>query len=228
VPVDHPVYPVNLVLAGRPCLVVGGGGVAVGKVRGLLEAGARVTVVAPDVDPRLGALAAPPGEGAPGEDAPGEGGALTIHRRAYRRGEAAAYRLVVAATGDPAVNQEVYEDGEAAGTWVNSADDPERCSVLLPARVRQGRLTVTVSTGGHSPAVASWLRARLAEELGPEYDDLIELLAEARRDVRAQGLSTGGFDWRRALDSGILELLRAGRPDEAKERLRACLSSSSD
>jgi siroheme synthase-like protein len=210
VPVDVPLYPVNLVVADRPCLVVGGGRVAVTKVRGLVEAGARVTVVAPEVDPRIV-----------------EAG-VDVERRPYRRGEVAGYRLVVAATGDPAVNQHVYDDGEAAGVWVNSADDPERCSFILPARIRQGRLTVTVSTGGHSPAVAAWLRERLSEELGPEYDQLIELLSAARMEVQAEGIGTEQLDWRRALDSGILDLVRAGRLEDAKERLRACLSSSSD
>jgi precorrin-2 dehydrogenase/sirohydrochlorin ferrochelatase len=213
-PVDHPLYPVNLVLAGRSCLVVGGGRVAATKVQGLLDADARVTVVAPEVDDRVAELAA--------------AGTVVLERRPYRRGEVRDHRLVIAATGDPAVNQQVYDDGEAAGVWVNSADDPERCSVVLPARVRQGRLTVTVSTGGHSPAVASWLRARLADEIGPEYDQLIGLLSEAREEVRAQGIGTEQLDWRAALDSGILDLVRAGRLEDAKERLRACLSSSSD
>lgn len=210
-PVEHPLYPVNLVVDGRPCLVVGGGRVAAGKVRGLLEAGARVTVVAPEIDPAIAAL---------------EG--VAIERRAYRRGDVAGYRFAVAATGDPRINQAVYDDGETAGVWVNAADDPARCSAILPARIRQGRLTVTISTGGHSPAVASWLRERLAAELGPEYDQLIGLLGEARKEVQAQGLATEELDWRRALDSGILDLVRAGRLDAAKERLRACLSSSSD
>jgi precorrin-2 dehydrogenase / sirohydrochlorin ferrochelatase len=212
-PVDAPLYPVNLVVAGRRCLVVGGGRVALQKVQGLAEAGAEVTVVAldipPGIEPALEALA-------------------TVERRPYRRGEVAGYRLAVAATGDPQVNQQVYDDGEAAGVWVNSADDPERCSVTLPAQLRRGRLTVTVSTAGHSPAVASWLRDRLGEELGPEYDALIGLLSEVRNEVRAQGRSTEGLDWRRALDSGILDLVRAGRLEDAKERVSACLSSSSD
>ena len=112
--------------------------------------------------------------------------------------------------------------------WVNSADDPQRCSAILPARVRQGRLTLTVSTGGHSPAVAAWVRERLAREFGPEYDQLVGLLSEAREEVRAQGLGTEHLDWQQALDSGILELIRAGRLEAAKERFRACLSSSSD
>lgn len=209
-PVDQPLYPVNLVLAGRPCLVVGGGRVALTKVRGLVEAGARVTVVAPDVVPEVAALAD------------------VVEPRPYRNGEAAGYRFVIAATGDPGVNQRVYDDGEAAGVWVNSADDPQRCSAILPARVRQGRLTLTVSTGGHSPAVAAWVRDRLAREYGPEYDQLVGLLSEAREEVRAQGFGTEHLDWKQALDSGILELIRAGRLEDAKERLRACLSSSSD
>jgi siroheme synthase-like protein len=210
VPVDQPLYPVNLVLTGRPCLVVGGGRVALTKVRGLTDAGARVTVVAPEVVAEVAALAD------------------VVELRPYRAGEAAGYRFVIAATGDPQVNQQVYDDGEAAGVWVNSADDPQRCSAILPARVRQGRLTLTVSTGGHSPAVAAWVRERLAREYGPEYDQLVGLLSEAREEVRAQGLGTEHLDWKQALDSGILELIRAGRLEAAKERLRACLSSSSD
>jgi siroheme synthase-like protein len=210
VPVDQPLYPVNLVLAGRSCLVVGGGRVALTKVRGLADVGARVTVVAPEVVPEVAAVAD------------------VVELRPYRPGEAAGYRFVIAATGDPQVNQQVYDDGEAAGVWVNSADDPQRCSAILPARVRQGRLTLTVSTGGHSPAVAAWVRERLAREYGPEYDQLVGLLSEAREEVRAQGLGTEHLDWKQALDSGILELIRAGRLEAAKERLRACLSSSSD
>ena len=205
-----PAYPVNLIVSGRRCLVVGGGRVAAHKARGLVDAGADVTVVAPEVDQAVTSLP------------------VAVEQRPYRPGDAAGYRLVVAATGRPDVNQHVYDDAEAAGVWVNSADDPVRCSVTLPAILRQGRLTVTVSTGGHSPAVAAWVRDRLAEEIGPEYDTLIGLLAEARADVRAAGRSTELYNWRAVLDSGILDLIRTGRLEDAKERLGACLSSSSD
>jgi siroheme synthase-like protein len=212
VPVDAPLYPVNLVLEGRPCLVVGGGRVALQKVRGLVDAGAEVTVVAPAIDPAIVEL----------------GAGVTCEERPYRSPEAGGYRLAIAATGDPAVNQQVHDDAEAAGVWVNAADDPERCTFVLPARVRRGRLLVTVSTGGHSPALSAWLRHRFDEELGPEYDVLIGVLAEVRTEIQASGRGTESLDWRAALDSGILDLVRAGRPEEAKERLRACLSSSSD
>jgi siroheme synthase-like protein len=208
-PVDTSPYPVNLLLAGYPCLVVGGGPVAAQKVRGLLAADAEVTVVAPEIVEDIAALG------------------VRCERRPYRRPEAADYRLVVAATGDPAVNQQVFDDADAAGVWVNSADDPARCSFTLPAVVRRGRLTVTVSTGGHSPALAAWLRDRLDTELGPEYDQLVGVLADVRSEIQTTGRATETLDWRQALQSGILELVRAGRIEEAKERLRACLSSSS-
>jgi precorrin-2 dehydrogenase/sirohydrochlorin ferrochelatase len=204
-PVDGPQYPVLLMLAGRPCLVVGGGPVAARKVEGLQAAGADVTVIAPEVSPEVVAT-----------------GART-QRRAYQRGDAAGFRLVIAATDDPEVNAAVYEDAEAAGVWVNSADDPANCSFTLPAVLRRGDLTVSVSTAGHSPALARWLRDRIGDELGPEYEVLLRLLAERREALRSNGTPTEGMNWQDVLDSGMLDLVREGRLAEARERLQACL-----
>ena len=201
-PVDVPLYPVNLLVAGRRVLVVGGGAVAAEKARGLLAAGAVVHVVAREVRSAIRQLD------------------LTWEERPYERGEVTGYRLAVACTDDPAANQAVFDDGEAAGVWVNAADDPERCSYTLPARLDRGRVLVTVSTGGHSPALAGWLRDRLTEAVPEEVDALAGLLSEARAEQRAAGRSTFGVDWRTALDSGMLDLVRAGRLDEAKELLR--------
>ncbi len=209
-----PSYPVNLLVAGRSCLVVGGGRVALDKVEGLLEAEAEVTVVAPEAVPELDVL--------------GEHDRVRLERRPYRSGEAAEHRLVIVATDDPAVNAQVSSDAEAAGVWVNAADDVANCTFTLPARVRRGDLLVTVSTGGRSPALASWTRRRLEAEFGPEWATVLDLLAEARDDLRAAGRSTQEVDWHAALDSGMLEMVREGRTSEAKERLQACLSSSSD
>ncbi len=205
-----PLYPVNLVLAGRSVLVVGGGLVAAQKAAELVRCGAVVTVVAPRIVDELR-----------------DDERITCERRTYRRGEAADHRFVVTATDDPAVNQAVYDDGEAAGVWVNAADDPRRCSVTLPSRVRRGSLLVTVSTEGRSPALARWLRAELEGWLGPEVEVALELLAEQRDAIRGAGGSSEGLDWNGALRSGMLDEIRAGNIDAARELLRACLSSSS-
>ena len=208
-PLDEPLYPINLRLKGQRCLVVGGGRVALGKVQGLLDADAAVTVIAPDVIDELAALD------------------VTVERRPYRAGDAAGHRIVITATGDSGVNREVFLDAEAAGVWVNAADDPDNCTFTLPARIRRRNLLVTFATGGRSPAVAQWLRRQYEHEFGPEYDVLIDLLADARDELLARGQTTEGVGWQQALDSGMLELIREGNLAEAKERLQACLSSSS-
>jgi precorrin-2 dehydrogenase/sirohydrochlorin ferrochelatase len=210
VPVEGAQYSVNLIVTGRRCLVVGGGPIAARKVAGLQACGADVQVVARRVGPEVRATGVP------------------VEERSYRRGEVAGYRLVIAATDDPVTNRAVFEDGEAAGVWVNSADDPASCSFTLPSVVRRGPIMVALSTGGHSPALATWLRSHVEDELGPEYEVLLDLLSAARDDLKAAGRSTEQADWRSALDSDMLDLIRAGRIDRARERLRECLSSSSD
>lgn len=197
-------YPVNLVVEGKPVLVVGGGRVATGKVRRLVESGAQVTVVAPEISDEIASMP------------------VTLERRPYADGEVAGYRLAVTATGTP-VDAQVFAEGEAAGVWVNSADDPAHCSFTLPAVARRGAISVAVSTDGTSPAMASWLRARFEDELGPEYEVLLGILREQREALRSDGTPTEGLAWREALDSGLLDLVRQGRIVEARERLQACL-----
>ena len=174
-------YPVNLVLDGRECLVVGGGRVAVRKVEGLLACGARVTAVAPSVAPGL--------HGLPG---------VTVAERAWEPADLDGKWLAIAATDDPSVNAAVYAEGERRGVWVNGADDPANCSFTLPSVVRRGSLMLTVSTGGRSPAVATWLRRRLEREIGPEYEALLELVASHREAVKASGGTYDSSDrkWR--------------------------------
>lgn len=214
-----PLYPVVLELDGRKCLVVGGGSVAARKVAGLVECGARVTVVAPTLAPaleRLATTAGGPG-GPAGSGGPTRDRRVTVERRPYRQGEAAGYRLVVAATGVHDVNRAVAEDAESAGVWVNSADDAENCSFQLPSVHRDGPVTVAVSTAGASPALAMSLKRRIAAVLGPRVGVLAELLDEARRRVHADGRSTEAIDWAVLLDEGPLrDLVAEGRVSEAR------------
>lgn len=202
-----PAYPVNLLVEGRRCLVVGGGRVAARKAAGLRDCGALVHVVARDVGEEV-------------RDQPG----VTWEERDYRPSDIAGHWLVIAATADPDSNGAVFRDAEAAGVWVNGADDPDHCSFTLPAILRRGALLLTVSTAGRSPALAVWLRQRFENEIGPEYEVLLDLLAAEREELHAQGRSSEGLDWHKALDSDMLGLIRSGEVDLAREQLRTCLS----
>jgi precorrin-2 dehydrogenase / sirohydrochlorin ferrochelatase len=214
---SDPVYPVSLVVAGKRCLVVGGGKVAGRKTRSLLECRAAVTMVAPEVHEALAMLSSD-GTIASIEDTP-----LDVQLREYRPGEAANYRLVVTATGVAEVDRMVSRDAQAAGVWVNSADDPANCTFLLPAVVRRGPVSVAVSTSGASPALASWLRRRIAGDLPVGIEDLAYLLEEARTLVHENGSSTESIDWQSLLDGPIVGLVAAGRIDEARRILRTAL-----
>jgi precorrin-2 dehydrogenase / sirohydrochlorin ferrochelatase len=208
--IEADLYPVGLIVADRPCLVVGGGRVAARKIAGLLSCRAAVTVVAPEAHVAIGLLAQD------GVFADLDGPHLTVHLRPYLPGEAADYRLVVTATGDPAVDAQVYRDADDAGVWVNSADDPAHCTVILPAVTRDGPVSVAVSTGGTSPALASWLRRRIAEAIGPGLGPLAVLLGQARERIHARGASTATVDWVGLLDGPLPDLVRQGKLDEAR------------
>jgi precorrin-2 dehydrogenase / sirohydrochlorin ferrochelatase len=204
---------VNLLVRGRRVVVVGAGRIASRKIEPLLEGGAQVEVVAPQVGPEVRAWA--------------EAGRLVLHEREFAAGDLDGAWLAFTATDDAAVNAAVHAAGEAARVWVNSADDPANCSFTLMSVVRRGDLVVSVGTGGRSPALAAHLRRRLEEEIGPEYETLLDILSDAREGLRASGRSSEDADWQSAFDGGIVSLVRAGRVDEARELLRTCLSSSS-
>jgi precorrin-2 dehydrogenase / sirohydrochlorin ferrochelatase len=171
-------YPIMLDLTDVPVLVVGGGGIALRKIEGLLTAGADVTVVAPAVDDDISDLA------------------VRIVERGYEIGDLEGKRLVITATDDPAVNAAVAGDATARGIWVNSADDPANCTFTLPAVARDGVVTISVGTGGASPALASYLRCELEKWLGEiGAADAAVTLAAQRAELKADGVSTESIDW---------------------------------
>lgn len=224
----HPaaLYPVSLVVSGKPCLVVGGGTVAARKVQGLLQCGARVTVVAPDVvDDISSAASTTSTDTARGTVAsPRSGtarGSVTIEARPYRRPEAADYRLVITATGLPEVDRAVFADADAAGVWVNSADDLENCTFLLPAVHRDGSVTIAVSTAGASPALARWLRNEIAAMIDPDLSVLAIVLDEARSTMKSSGRSTESLDWLEIIAVQLVPLVRRGEIEQARALLRA-------
>ena len=205
-------YPVFLDLSDQPCLVVGGGPVAEGKVAGLLAAGARVTVVSPAVTARLAGWAA-------------EGRLLHLARE-YRAGDVEGRRLALVATDDGAVTRAVVAEGRARSVWVNAADEPARCDFILPAVIRRSRLVVAVSTGGASPAAARAIREELEGYLTEEHAALVELAAEAREDLRRRGVSPGPARWRGGLDERLRRLIADRRYRQARARLAGSLESA--
>jgi len=170
-------FPVNLNLHGRPVLVVGGGRIAYRKVEQLLMADAEVTVLSPMFVDEFHSLP------------------VTLVQREYESGDIDAFRLVITATGNTPVNQQIFDECEAKGIWINSADDPDRCAFTLPAALRRGDLMVTVSTGGASPALASWLRSHLELSIVPEFEEVVSRLAIERARIHAEGESTENVQW---------------------------------
>jgi siroheme synthase-like protein len=199
-------FPVMLDLEGRECLVVGGGIVAARKIVGLLEAGARVTVVSPVLAPAVLEIA--------------RDGRLRWWPREYAAGDVAGFALVMVATDDDGVNARVAAEARARAIWVNCADDPARCDFILPSVLRRGPLTVSVSTGGASPTVAHLVREELEALLPPDYAALTEVVADVRRGLRERGIALDAQRWRDALDGELRRLVAAGRPAEARERLQ--------
>ncbi len=189
------------------------------KVAALLDCGAWVTVVAPELSAELGSLLDNR------ELADPAGARLEVELRPYRRGEAAGYRLVIAATGDREVDASVFEDAEEAGVWVNCADDPDHCSALLPAVHRDGPVVLSVATSGTSPALARWLRDRLAAALPEGIGEMATLVDESRSKIRAAAGDTGSVAWRELFD-GELPSLVAAHHREAARRLLASAAGS--
>jgi precorrin-2 dehydrogenase/sirohydrochlorin ferrochelatase len=168
-------YPVSLRVAGRRCVVVGGGAVAERKVRSLLDAGARVAVVAPRLSAGLAELAAQ--------------GAIEHSARGYQRGDLGGALLAYAATDDEPLHAEIADEAEAASVLLNVVDRPRWCSFIVPSIMRRGDLTVAVSTAGGSPALARRVRTDIERALGPEYERALDVLARLRRHLQSQALS---------------------------------------
>ena len=162
-------FPIFLKLGGRPCLVVGGGAMAEGKIAGLLEAGAAITVVAPEVRDEVREWSS--------------SARITWIARRFRPTDLEGAFLAVAATSRLEVNDLVFREARKRGILCNVVDDPERCDFYYPAVLRRGRLQIAISTGGLSPALAQRLRRELELEFSLDYGDWLEELGEARRQL---------------------------------------------
>jgi len=211
--------PLFVRLAGARVVSVGAGPVAASKVLPLVEEGAAVVVVAPDAVPEIRAADA--------------AGRLAWYERSWQPDDLDGALLVVAGTADPQVNAEVAQAAAARSTLCVRVDARGDGSADLAGVVRRGPLTIAVSTGGRAPVLAGHLRSELEQTYGPEWGEAVTLYGELRKDPRITEVLAGlppeerRRRWRSIPLIDILEMLRSGRPFDAKEAASACLSSSS-
>lgn len=206
-------FPVTLAVAGRRCVVVGGGPEADRRARVLVDCDADVTV-----------LGATPLPGLVDLDRRGQ---VILVRRHFLPGDLAGAFLVVVT--EPEHTEAVFAEAELRGVLCHAADDPAHCHFVMPSVLRRGELTVAVSTGGRAPALAKRVRHRLEDLLSPEYATLLELLAEARAEVlapRTEDFPAWAARWQAALSDveGLLDLLAEGRREEARRQVQVALA----
>lgn len=198
-------YPVYIQLRNQPCVVIGGGKIAEGKVEGLLAVEAQVTIISPELTPRLQALS--------------NQKQITYIPRAYQPGDLAGAFLVICATDQADINHQVWQEASANRQLVNVVDDTPRCNFIAPSILRKGDLTIAISTSGKAPALAVRLKERLQREIGPEYERFLELAGELREPLAKHipDFETRKALWYELVDSDILDVLARGDEDSAKE-----------
>jgi precorrin-2 dehydrogenase/sirohydrochlorin ferrochelatase len=191
-------YPLFALIEDRSCLVVGGGPVGERKVRDLLTAGARVTLVSRELTPGLGQLAVQ--------------GRLRYVPGDFRPAHLEGMILVIGATDDQEVNALVSAAAQARGLLVNIVDQPELCTFIVPAQVRRGPLTLAVSTGGASPALARRLREELEERFGADYALYLRVLKALRDRVltRRRGQPENALLFQQLVASPLQSALKRG------------------
>lgn len=208
-------YPIHLELDGKPVVLVGGGTVAERKAKGLLAAGARVTVIAPKATKALAALAQE--QRIAWIEAPFAPGMIETRRPV----------LVFCTARDAAANAAAEEEAHRVGALVNEAVHPEQTDFAVPAHFRRGRLLFTVSTDGVSPALSRALRERLEEAFPPVFGDWLDLLGTIRREMKERldsGEARQAF-WRAALRPCVLDLVKDGDLRRAEVEVRNAVSS---
>jgi precorrin-2 dehydrogenase/sirohydrochlorin ferrochelatase len=209
-------YPLLINLKDKKCIVVGGGKVAERKVKSLLLSKASVTVISPSLTEGLYNLLK-------------ENKIFHINRK-YKRGDLQEVYLAIAATSDGDVNRMVHREGKEQGIMVNVADSPDLCDFIVPAVIRRGLLTLTVSTGGKCPALARKIKKDISEIYGEEYGPLTSLIGDFRERLKSE------VPWeedrkkilRKFLEYDILGLLKKDRKKEVEKIMNKCLSDYKD
>lgn len=201
-------YQISLLLENRPCLVIGAGRIAERKIGSLLDAGAKVRVVALEANPVVTALAA--------------SGQIDLQLREYAPTDLDDMFVVIVATNNAELNAYVSGECQRRGILVNVVDQPALCSFYVPAVIDRGPISLAISTSGASPALSKHLRVLLEDCIGEEYGQLSTLMHELRDEVKAAfgEQPERAAAWERLLQSDVLGLLREGKIDQARQYAR--------
>lgn len=202
-------YPAFIDVRGRRCVVIGGGTIGQGKVHRLRECGADVAVIGPEVGDSVRRLA--------------DGGMITWHEREYRSGDLEGVFIAIAATDDEMVNRVIADEARERGVLLNVVDARDLCTFIAPAVARRGDVTIAVSTGGASPALARRFREELSRSRLIEYADLAPLLSEVRADLKRMGISVRRDQWQKCIDEPLLSMVQEGRTEDARDALMSRL-----
>ena len=199
-----PYYPISLNIQGKKCLVVGGGQVALRKVKTLLEHNANVEVVSPILCPELNQLATD--------------GAIRTIKRDYKPEDLHHAFISIVATDNVKTNERVVSEARRRGILVNVVDDPKNSDFIVPSYLKRGDVTVAVSTSARSPALARKIRSELEKNFKVEYEHLAVIADEVRSELKQQGITASSDAWQEVLSSNsLMELLKQGKNREAKE-----------
>lgn len=195
-------HPIFLNIDGKPCVVIGGGVVAERKISSLLDGGAKVTVITPEVTPGIDELF--------------RTGRITLHRRLYEDGDLKGHLIAYSATNRRGVNRAVQGEARREGVLLNVVDDPGLCDFITPALVQRGALLLAVSTSGKSPAMARRVSEQLEALFGEEYAPFLELIGAIRMKLLKKRGDSVIFNrmYERLIDSPLLEWLREGKVKE--------------
>ena len=211
---QFPWYPIFIDVENHDVVIIGGGEVCARKAETMMRYGARVTIVSPQFTDEIEGWA--------------RDGKLALRRKRYESGDLDGASIVIASTDDTKVNEQIAADARARKVPVNVVDVTPLCEFIVPAIIEKGSVTIAVSTGGKSPALARTLKEDLIRTIGPEYAEVNDLLGTLREGAKA--VLPTDVDRKRFFDGilarGVLQMLREGRRAEARDAIAAACSEA--